>query len=154
MKPLPVLRTTSYLTLHKMSVQRIRYFLKLSAFACKQFVCPGLFISNYAINQFTKKPSSTLPELPFSNYLFRSQDIAVDSVCNVLFVSTETRLLHIAGKSTEYFIRSSWVGKEDLLWKLRALVSLFISYLLTLVGLKTYRLPPGYGLLAAYLRNV
>jgi hypothetical protein len=100
------------LTLHTICVQRIRYFVKLSALASNQFVCPGVFISNYALNQFTNKASSKLPELQFSNYHFRSQDIAVDSICNVPFVSIETRLLHIAGKSTEHLIRSSWDGKN------------------------------------------
>jgi len=48
-------------------VMRVGYFIKLSALARKQFVGPSLFVSIYALNQFTNKAISTLPELPFIN---------------------------------------------------------------------------------------
>jgi len=70
---LPVLCTTPYLTLHKLSVYSIRYFVNLSALARNQFVCPDLFISLYALNPFPNKPVSTPPELPFTNCHVRWQ---------------------------------------------------------------------------------
>ena len=105
-KPLPVLRRTSYLTLYMLCVKKISYFVKLFALARNQFLFPSPFISSYALNQFTNKAGSTLPELSFRNYHVRSQTFAVNVIYNVLFTSIQTHFLHITRKSTEKFVHS------------------------------------------------
>jgi len=73
----------------------------LSALALNNFLFPNLFVSRYALNQFTNKAGSTLPELSFRNYHVQSQAFAVNVFYNVLFTSIQTHFLHITRKSTE-----------------------------------------------------
>jgi len=100
-KPLRVLLTTSYLTLHKICVTRFSYFIKLSALARNQFVGPAsLFLATHLTSLLTK-PVLRYQNSPLNNYHVRSPALAVNSVCDVLFVSIETYFLYISRKPIE-----------------------------------------------------
>jgi len=78
----------------------------------------------------------------------------MNSICDVLFISLEACFLRITRKSTEILYAFFMMFPERFLWKLRALVYPYISYLVTRVRLETYHLPPCDVLLATYFRNV